>query len=569
MRVAVTALAARRGAMGRGVRAFLRALYRRAGFIAEASAESGATGPLYVELGPAYVLAAASVGNEKVTRYSVEQIAWPALRAILQWDEVPLHEARARGARLRGLNAGGRYGRHLFFSREALVVAVQVAEDFFEEVSGHCRDMVHDEGGAESPWFGVRVEAVVNLRRLPLPGLRTVSARCPRGAAHRNGDRKPSLMLWMNRDGITGGAMCPVCVDDNPPGEAQRFLTWRVMYMPDNRAVLLTPRRRAQADLAALYAGKASPPLGDLDSEQPGDGLEVDDTGDSPGFPVGGCVADRTVSSRVGAVQHMAYVTASLKRGAAEGDPRSRTVGTVARQRCPLKALLWSERRSSGPMAAERAGEVAFFARAALEANDGVADDAQNGDGDKASDELLPTQLLSVSAMKPTGWRDVAAAGGRVVSVPGGWEASAQAWVLFDLDDVGGLADEDVVQAAGAKIVGAIRREQQLSGRAAVLQTGPRGVHAWAELREVRDNPRRWWAQEGTRAWYARLGGRVLAAAHRAGASQGKVDMASCAAGRFARRPGWRLLADGSLFRARIVTVAAARVRNRAPRDGG
>lgn len=556
--------------MGRGVRACLRALYRRAGFIAEASADTRAKGPLYVELGPAYVLAAACVGSEKVTRYSVEQIAWPALRAILLWEEVPLYEAKARGARLRGLNAGGRYGRHLFFSRDALVVAVQVAEDFFEDVSEHCRDIV-DEGSAESPWFGVRVEAVVQLRRLPLPGLRTVSARCPRGAAHRNGDRKPSLMLWMNRDGITGGAMCPVCVDNPSPGEPHRFLTWRVMYMPDNRAVLVTPRRRAQEDLAALYSGSAPPPLDDLDVERTPDAQEADDAGELPGFPVGGCVADRTVASRVGAVQHMAYVTASLKRGAAEGDPRSRTVGTVARQRCPLKALLWSERRSSGPMAAERAGEVAFFARASLEAGDLPADDGADecNDGERANGELLPTQLLSVSAMKPTGWRDVAAAGGRVVSVPAGWEASAQAWVLFDLDDVDGLGDEDVVQAAGAKIVGALRREQQLSGRAAVLQTGPRGVHAWAELREVRDNPRRWWAQDATRAWYARLGGRVLAAAHRAGAREGKVDMASCAAGRFARRPGWRLLSDGSLFRARIVTVAAARVRNRAARDRG
>lgn len=599
MRNAVTNLASHPGAMGRGVRACLRALYRRAAFVVEAARTARIQCPhLYVECGPAYVLAAATISPEKVTRYAVEQRAWPALKRVLEWEEVPVHEAKARGARLRGLNEGGRYGRHLFFTKEALTVAMQVAEDIFEDVRDDDRDIVGEVHPPDA-WVGADVEAVVHLRRMPLPGIRTVSARCPRGAVHSNGDRTPSLMLWMNNDGISGGAMCPVCLEDETPrgtntksAPPTRFLTWRVMYMPDNRAVLCTPRRRSHQSLANMYANRhrtadSASESADADTSS-AEGESHDSSRDPAGddYPVGGCVLeDAQEATRVGEVQHMAYVTATLKMASdpsCVGDvsfdgARLRTVGTMARQKCPMKVLMWSERRSKGPMAAKRVEEVAWFARQS------VADDDDQGHTDAGphhhttshpehaeggtlrGDDWLPTSIVSVSAMRPTSWRDVASSSGRVVSVPAGWEASAQAWILFDFDDVENL-NEDVVAKAARKIVSAVRREQELSGRCMVVLTGPAGLHVWVELREVRERPKHWFSQDVTRTWYANLGARLLAAAHRAGAARGKVDLASCAAGRFARRPGWRILADGNVFRSRIVTIAASRVRKRGPR---
>jgi hypothetical protein len=52
----------------------------------------------------------------------------------------------------------------------------------------------------------------------------------------------------------------------------------------------------------------------------------------------------------------------------------------------------------------------------------------------------------------------------------------------------------------------------------------------------------------------------------RSGGCSGHVDLACCAAGRFARRPGWRVLDNGQLWRTRLVASFAARVRGREPR---
>lgn len=148
----------------------------------------------------------------------------------------------------------------------------------------------------------------------------------------------------------------------------------------------------------------------------------------------------------------------------------------------------------------------------------------------------------------------------------GGMEASVQAWVLFDIDDISRLDGEGVVTKSGSKLALTIRRDQEMSGRCLIMQTGPSGLHVWAELREVRQDPGKWFKKDETRTWYADLGNRLLQAARRAGARGGKIDMSSCSAGRFARRPGWRLLEDGNVFRSHVVVYVPSRVRKRTPR---
>lgn len=616
-------LASSRGALGRGVRACMRAFYRRASFILASARIS--EGPLYVEIGPAYVLATARMGKggERITRYAVERRAWPALQKLFKWEETSTMEARDRGAILRYLGDARRFGRHLFIQYDALATIVQVAEELVEVVEerterglqGHELYRGLGEGKSGSvEWRGNYVEAVVELKKRPLPGKRTVAARCPRGVAHSNMDRNPSLILWMNSDGITGGAMCPVCVEKGRTGDGtSRNMTWRVHYLPDPTAVLCTPHRRIRSperveraleeyrrrsiEAAIVVVGQSEKKM-HLASDclipastlglvaQGGESRDKEiamakqsEERIKPATTdraIGGCVmVDKNRIARVGGVIGMAYVTASLRIGmdaSAAGEikwegSRQRTVGTMAKQACPMQVLLWSERRSKGPMVSRRVEEVAWFARRSvnLAGDGGLNADCGFVDEVVESEEWLPMPLVSVSAMRPASWKDVTAANGRLISVPASWEASAQAWVLFDIDDID-LVCEAIIAEAGNKISLVVRREQELSGRCLVVRTGPSGIHVWAELREVREDPGTWFKMKETRAWYRKVGDRLLNATHRAGALGGTVDMSSCAAGRFARRPGWRLLEDGTQFRAHVVTYVPSRVRSRGAR---
>ncbi|CDF32766.1 unnamed protein product [Chondrus crispus] len=393
-------------------------------------------------------------------------------------------------------------------------------------------------------------------------------------------------MLWMNADGITGGAMCPVCLESGTG--AGRQMTWRVHYLPDNSAALCTPQRRIRSparvqEAIAEYKRTQMGTRQEKGDEDVPSVAEMTDgakrregkEGEANG-PVGGCVLrNKNRISRVGEVIDMAYVTASLRIAtnpsttgevSLDGN-RLRTVGTMARQTCPMQVLLWSERRSKGPTSSRKVEEVAWFARQSVSLADDGSDAGSRKDGEIVeSEEWLPTPLVSVSAMKPSAWRDITSSTGRLISVPAAWEASVQAWVLFDIDDIGRLDKEGVVTKSGNKLALTIRRDQEMSGRCLIMQTGPAGLHVWAELREVRQEPSKWFKKEEARTWYADLGSRLLHACHRAGARRGKVDMSSCSAGRFARRPDWRLLEDGTLFRSHVVVYVPSRVRTRTPR---
>lgn len=635
-------LALSSGALGRGVRATLLAFYRRGIFLLTTGKHSPApTQKLYIEIGPAYVLATASLGNRtsRVTRFAVEQRAWPTLRRLLKWHEVSAESARQSGASLRKLVKGGRYGRHIFLTQATLSNILTVAEELLAD-DEHDPTIPQTVPPRAAAFSFTNVEAIIKLKRLPVPSLRTVAAKCPRGLAHKHGDQNPSLVLWMNDDGLTGGALCPVCLEEPPRQNASnlsvapRNMTWRVIYVRDNLAALCTPLRRVctppnvtriaskwlddqRKNLDAphhsqphseLQVAKQMPIPSLSKKHYTNDGNEVPAQAAASGWkesrgrrgpksataiPVGGCVLrDKRKIQQIGRTTSLAYVTASLKiaRDATTTGPfgelnserdetRLRTVGAKARFSCPMQILLWSERRSKGPTSSRRIEDVSWFAKQALcfgpddednfdDGTDSLADSALAAMFSSASvsEEWVPTPVVSVSAMRPCGWRDVTGTHKRFVSVPSGWEAVVQAWVLFDIDDIDGLINDGIVEDIGGKITLAIRRNVELSGRCLVVQTGPNGLHVWAELREIRDQARLWFKKEETRLWYADIGQKLLTAAYKGGASGGKVDMSSCCAGRFARRPGWRLLKDGTAFRSRVVTYVLGRVKSRKAR---
>lgn len=635
-------LALSSGALGRGVRATLLAFYRRGIFLLTRVDQSSAPSQkVYIEIGPAYILATARLGNhpQSVTRFAVEQRAWPALRQLLKWSELSTVAARQAGASLRKLCKGGRYGRHVFLTHAALTNILTVAEELLAD---HTYDTtVKSTTNHVNPFGSLNVEAMIDLKRLPVPGVRTVAAKCPRRQVHKRADQNPSLVLWMNSDGLTGGALCPVCLEQlsrqtaSDPVAAPRNMTWRVIYVRDNLAALCTPLRRVHAPpnvsriaskwlvdnchaqtagqqhidpKVTLPSNQQNPLPVHADSIRTTAGPELSNRPVSTSqneekrhrgpktateVPVGGCVLrDKRKIQQIGRTTSLAYVTASLKiaRDATTTDSsgeltafgdetKLRTVGTKARLSCPMQILLWSERRSKGPTSSRRIEDVSWFAKQALCSGTADKDDSDDGTDSVAdaalatifsssatSEEWVPTPVVSVSVMRPCGWRDVMGTHRRFISVPSGWEPVVQAWVLFDIDDIDGLVNDGVVEDVSSKITLAVRRNVELSGRCLVVQTGPNGLHVWAELREVRSQARLWFKKEETRMWYAKTGQKLLAAAYRAGAFGGKIDMSSCCAGRFARRPGWRLLKDGTAFRSRVVTYVLGRVKSRKAR---
>lgn len=670
----------------------------------------------------------------------------------MKWEELSTSEARQRGAPLRKLNMNVRYGRHVFLSFDVLATMIAVAEeliaDSFQSDNGEQQRQQGNELQPDALFnsgLNVQIEAVIQLKKRPVAGVRTVAVKCPRRDSHRNGDRKPSLLLWMNDDGLTGGAMCPVCMEShadldsmssnsNVSGSSPRLgplrhMTWRVHYIQGNTAVLCTPYRRIRSPPHVNYAmnewklrnslatkQKNNPPkrqkrlksgketaehsmdenrrsssslskyavqdqpssaseeslvtnMRDVDmpelvrvlqldlDENKDDDLnssgesEVSSEPESEAVtnskgrakqgsdtakdsPIGGHVMQSSKRiAQIGKTSSLAYVTALLKiaRDAdtawmSPGDStKLRTVGTKASLACPMQILLWSERQSKGPTSARRVEDVAWYARQSILSydDDSYGDaDGENGvalngalssssfsrstddpeaysspslnedawpraseagvvigvtseasslsssstSGMVESEDWLPTPVVSISVMRVSAWRKVVAGSGQLVNVPAGWEPVVQAWLLFDLDDVANLDSDATVRKAASKMTLAVRRNVELSGRCLVLQTGPRGLHVWAELREPRVEPRAWFKRNETRQWYMESGNKLLRAAHRGGAKHGKVDLCSCSAGRFARRPGWRLLADGSAFRSRVVTYVPSRVKTRSPR---
>jgi hypothetical protein len=345
-------------------------------------------------------------------------------------------------------------------------------------------------GAAAAPQGEHRVPAAAALRRLRA-GARTATVHCP-----LHDDRTPSLVLW-----ASGGAQCMACqLEDGPP-------RWAWLPAGDGQHVRLLPATGASTAGTRTSTAPApcrynkSPPMRPAPA---------------PAGPVGGCVARGPV--------HSGHVTALLRAHTdAAGHTRTwRTPGARAAGGV-LAALVRADAASRTQAARDRAHDAALFG-AGLPAR-----------------AVLPDRLLSVSTMgRPPG------AGWATPQVP-----RCQLWVLLDLDDLQLPAD---TSGLGAALAAVVASDAEASGRCAVVRTGPTGLQVWVELAHARHSAATWHQQPAVRAWHAALGARVLAAAHAHGAQGGHADASACAAGRFGRRPGWRLV-DGAPYRAHLLHV--------------
>lgn len=306
-----------------------------------------------------------------------------------------------------------------------------------------------------------------------------------------HGDSTPSLVLW-----ASGGAQCMAC--QQADGTAPRWA-----WLAEGEQVRLLPASRTNTASACLQHNKSPLVAGRVPT-----GL--------PGAPVGGLIARGVVRSGHTSALLRACVN-DAGRTLTWRTPGSRAAGGV------LSALDRAEAQSLTQASEQRAREAAVFGA-------GLPDRA-----------ALPDRLLSVSTM------------GRAPG--GGWATPqvprCQQWVLVDIDDV---ELPEHAHDIGRKISSAAVSDFEASGRCAVVRTGPTGLQVWVELRHARHSAATWHQLPEVRAWHASLGERLLTVARENGARGGHCDPSACAAGRFGRRPGWRMVA-GAPYRSHLLHV--------------
>lgn len=445
----------------------------------------------YFELCPTYLSSLDGV------TYWAARRGWSKIKSTLCWFEADRNTAAYLGAKLRSKRSGSRFGRHVVvdgFKRHALDIAAGVAQ-----ASG-CFDSF---GSVSAPSTAIVASIPVPTQWKRLQRIsgrpRTAAVRCPNTAGHKHGDKKPSLVLWVNSDLKSGGAQCMVCQSKGKPMTYSFSISNNQILLRDPAG--LRVRQKAKTQVEPTF----TPPR----HKQ------------NPYVSVGGMSTAGEGAGR--------YVGASLL-GCSESGKRWRTQGQTLRSD-PIAALSWSERRSRGPTATERAQ----YLEACINPDD-VYDISA----------LTPTSLCSVSKMKPSKYEQ------KPWGVcPQGWEASSQEWVLIDIDDAINL---DKVNTVIPSIVSEVcKSDNQLSGEYAVVRTGPVGFQVWCKLLKTRYNPVRWFKSIHVRAWYNSVASKILEQLKILGVSGGFIDMSSCAAGRYGRRPGWRMLEDGSVYRSTLL----------------
>jgi len=469
-------------------------------------------GDVYVECSAAYVCHLFGVG------YGSALAAFASLGEQLAWRQVDPGAARAAGVRLRTLRPNQRWGRHLLIPGPS-----------WDAVQRAARDLT--DGGVRLPepestdWSAALTTGPPSRMPVGASGSergRTSATRCP-CPAHSGGDRRPSLVVWETLRGAgTGGCRCMV---------SGQLGQWRTA--PDGLTVEVVFRPRT----APVTAG----PTADT-----GDRRHIEPIGGDPG-PVGGRAGYAGVGPRRG------HEAGRLEHWATPDGPRS---GVVAggRRVAPggsapgvIDVLLRADAVARGPAATARAVSVG------------------------QTWAPVPDLLLTGAVVTPASWREQPIVGADgfpdVVAVPATWRAVRQRWVTVDLDDVWGLDDDDDLGGFDVRLRRLLRRHPamraELSGRYAVVRTGPTGLHVWLELRHERVDPQGWWASRDVQVWFADVSGAVAGALLRSGVRHAEVDRATWSADRWFRRPGWRRLADGSLFLARLVAVDRDGVRSR------
>lgn len=165
--------------------------------------------------------------------------------------------------------------------------------------------------------------------------------------------------------------------------------------------------------------------------------------------------------------------------------------------------------------------------------------------------QYLPDRLVSIGRMRASEWRAIKS-GDREVFVPSRFRPVSQRWILFDMDGMDPMRDLRTRKARLRKIVTqAMQATKWLGNEHAVVQTSNTGIHVWMSLQQPQEAHTLFSASSRSRM--RRLGKHLIGSFHDEGITGGRVDETAFAAGRYGRRPGWRLLEDGEPYRVRLI----------------
>lgn len=407
--------------------------------------------------------------------------AWAAVGSILGWTEVDWRGAKSAGAKLRQIAfKTARWGKHLLLPEAALQgVRWALAHADVEGLLAGLFKKPTDAGD----WK--KVNGKTPRAPSPASGTRgkTTAVICP-----FHDDRHPSLILFANYGGESGGGWCAAC----------------------------------GVRVAARFAG----------------GIEVRATTPS-GFRLHRDprpVQPQYRTRRAGQIEpgRREAVTGGVLGDGLQG---SRLRGTL------YEVLRRAERRADWPSEQRKAWAASAYV--AL----GRATDRQ----------ALPDRLYAVSDMVACAWSPLPNGGQR----PTSWKAVAQRRIVFDFDDF-----DDIQGDYAEAMMRVLRRDPWLAGPAAVVQTSWEGIQVVADLADPEGDPEAFFADEEVIGWYQSLAQRLMRAAHRSGCKGGKVDLSAAAAGRWARRPGWRMK-DGIPVRARLVAISSSEKSSRVQEKTG
>jgi len=457
-------------------------------------------GRRYVELSIGFVARAAS------TSYGTSWTAWHAVLGLVGWSSLIAREADDLGASLRVLERGRRWGQHLAIEEEPLLALDEVARIVV------ARGLVEDHVAFEPPPGSVRRIGIVRSR----------AARCP-----WHDDRRPSMIVNLDEGGARGLAVCMVCssrdgrrlsahVARAPSGEWTARLSASTLRWWTGEEIDLDLDERPRAH--AVREDAAWPETAHATREQ-----EIDlDT------------SERALPGEV--------TTASggilLGRLDGRGMHGSRSGGDL------LDVLRRADRRSS----TEREWSKAWTASARF-ATTGDPEDGRS---------YLPDRLVAVQRMGVASRRTILRAGSEV-EIPDRWKPTSQEWVLLDLDHLDrGLSSRsrEQVEEVVEEIRSIARDDAWLRGDYAVVETSSSGAQVWLRLRSAVD-PVALSSSRFARAWLRGIARRVVDRLRAVGCGEALVDESAWGSHRFGRRPGWRLLRDGSPFRSRLVASSS------------
>ena len=470
-----------------------------------------ADGRLYVELSIGFVARAAG------TSYGTSWTAWHAALGVVGWGSLLAREAERLGATLRVLDRGRRWGQHLALDEEALLAVEQVARVVV------ARGLVDDHVAFAPPPGSVR----------PIEIVRDRAARCP-----WHDDGRPSMVVNWRDDGRTALAVCMSCASADG-----RRLSAHVA--PDASGGWTA---RLSASTLRWWTG-AEVDL-DLDERPPAPALAA-----APGLPPEAVSAAPWPGAVLAAGEEPVEVSTGGRAlpGALPG-----ASGEVVLGRLDGAALRGSTARGDLLAVLRRAEARSRSDADVVRAWSSSARAEQAGPGEDTR-AFLPDRLIAVQRMVVASRRTITRRGAEV-AIPDRWRPVAQEWVLLDLDRLArGLGSRTEAQVATLlhEVRSIARGDGWLRGDYAVVETSSSGVQVWLRLRSACD-PTALSSSRFVRAWLRGLARRVSDRLREIGCGEPKIDESAWGAHRFGRRPGWRLLRDGSPFRARLLVAEAA-----------